>query len=283
MPLFTADTTALLLWLVPLLAITGLIAGLLAGLLGIGGGIVVVPVLYYLFGYLGIDPSVRMHLAVGTSLATIIPTSLRSVRAHIHRGGFEPELFKAWAPAVFAGSIFGTWLATLADFSVLTSVFGIVGMVMALQMGFGNSSWRLGTSLPRGPASLAFPLMIGGLSAMMGIGGGTFSVPALTLFGTPMHRAVGTASGFGLVISIPAAAGFAIGGWNMPGLAAFSLGYVNVPGLLLIVPMTVLAVPLGARLAHTLSQHRLRQLFAIFLGITASRMLWDAIKAAIGA
>ena len=281
--MFTADTTALLLWLVPLLATTGLIAGLLAGLLGVGGGIVVVPVLYYLFSYLGIDPSVRMHLAVGTSLATIIPTSLRSVRAHIHRGGFEPELFKAWAPAVFAGSILGTWLATLADFSVLTSVFGIVGMVMALQMGFGNSSWRLGTSLPRGPASLAFPLMIGSLSAMMGIGGGTFSVPALTLFGTPMHRAVGTASGFGLVISIPAAVGFAIGGWNMPGLAPFSLGYVNVPGLLLIVPMTVLTVPLGARLAHTLSQHRLRQLFGIFLGITASRMLLDAIKAAIGA
>ncbi len=281
--MFTADTTALLLWLVPLLATTGLIAGLLAGLLGVGGGIVVVPVLYYLFSYLGIDPSVRMHLAVGTSLATIIPTSLRSVRAHIHRGGFEPALFKVWAPAVFAGSILGTWLATLADFSVLTSVFGIVGMVMALQMGFGNSSWRLGTSLPRGPASLAFPLMIGSLSAMMGIGGGTFSVPALTLFGTPMHRAVGTASGFGLVISIPAAVGFAIGGWNMPGLAPFSLGYVNVPGLLLIVPMTVLTVPLGARLAHTLSQHRLRQLFGIFLGITASRMLLDAIKAAIGA
>ena len=281
--MFTAETTALLLWLVPLLAATGLIAGVLAGLLGVGGGIVIVPVLYHLFSYLGIDPSVRMHLAVGTSLATIIPTSLRSVRAHMHRGGFEPVLFRAWAPAVFAGSILGTWLATLADFSVLTSVFGIVGMVMALQMGLGNPNWRLGTSLPRGPASLTFPLMIGGLSAMMGIGGGTFSVPALTLFGTPMHRAVGTASGFGLVISIPAAIGFAIGGWNMPGLAAFSLGYVNVLALLLIVPMTLLTVPLGARLAHSLSQHRLRQLFGIFLGITAGRMLWDAIKAAIGA
>ncbi len=281
--MFTAENTALLLWLVPLLAATGLVAGVLAGLLGVGGGIVVVPVLYHLFSYLGIDPSVRMHLAVGTSLATIIPTSIRSVRAHMHRGGFDPELFRAWAPAVFAGSVFGTWLATLADFSVLTSVFGIVGVLVALQMGFGNPDWRLATSLPRGPASLGFPVLIGSISAMMGIGGGTLSVPALTLFGAPMHRAVGTAAGFGLVISIPATIGFAIGGWNMPGLAAFSLGYVNVLGLLLIVPMTLLTVPLGAHLAHILSQHRLRQLFAIFLGITAGRMLWDAIRTAIGA
>ena len=221
--MFAPDTTALLLWLIPLLAATGLVAGTLAGLLGVGGGIVVVPVLYHLFSHLGIDPSVRMHLAVGTSLATIIPTSIRSVRAHMQRGGFEPELFKAWAPAVFAGSVLGTWLATLADFSVLTSVFGIVGLLMALQMGLGNANWRLGTRLPRGPASLGFPVMIGGLSAMMGIGGGTFSVPALTLFGTPIHRAVGTSSGFGLVISIPATIGFAIGGWNAPGLAAFSV------------------------------------------------------------
>ncbi len=280
--MFAPDTTALLLWLIPLLAATGLVAGTLAGLLGVGGGIVVVPVLYHLFSHLGIDPSVRMHLAVGTSLATIIPTSIRSVRAHMQRGGFEPELFKAWAPAVFAGSVLGTWLATLADFSVLTSVFGIVGLLMALQMGLGNANWRLGTRLPRGPASLGFPVMIGGLSAMMGIGGGTFSVPALTLFGTPIHRAVGTSSGFGLVISIPATIGFAIGGWNVPGLATFSVGYVNALGLLLIVPTTLLTVPLGARLAHSLSQHRLRQLFGIFLGITAGRMLWDAISAAVG-
>ena len=280
--MFAPDTTALLLWLIPLLAATGLVAGTLAGLLGVGGGIVVVPVLYHLFSHLGIDPSVRMHLAVGTSLATIIPTSIRSVRAHMQRGGFEPELFKAWAPAVFAGSVLGTWLATLADFSVLTSVFGVVGLLMALQMGLGNANWRLGTRLPRGPASLGFPVMIGGLSAMMGIGGGTFSVPALTLFGTPIHRAVGTSSGFGLVISIPATIGFAIGGWNVPGLATFSVGYVNALGLLLIVPTTLLTVPLGARLAHSLSQHRLRQLFGIFLGITAGRMLWDAISAAVG-
>jgi uncharacterized membrane protein YfcA len=200
----------------------------------------------------------------------------------MQRGGFEPALFRAWAPAVFGGSVAGTWLATLADFSVLTSVFGVVGLLMALQMGFGNADWRLGTTLPRGRASLGFPVMIGGLSAMMGIGGGTFSVPALTLFGTPIHRAVGTSSGFGLVISIPATIGFAIGGWNAPGLAAFSVGYVNALGLLLIVPTTLLTVPLGARLAHSLSQRRLRQLFGVFLGITAGRMLWDAIRAAIG-
>jgi uncharacterized protein len=275
-----ANASEVLLWLIPLLAATGIVGGVLAGLLGVGGGIVVVPVLYYVFGYLGLDPSVRMHAAVGTSLATIIPTSIRSARAHARRDAVDREVFRAWAPAVFLGSALGAWLATLADFAVLTSVFATVGLVVAIQMGLGNPAWRLAARLPGGLPGVLLPVLIGGISAMMGIGGGTLSVPALTLFGTPIHRAVGTSSGFGIVISIPAAVGFALGGWNAAGLPPFSLGYVNLLGLALIVPTTLLAVPLGAHLAHTLSQSMLRRAFGVFLGLTAGRMLYDALTVA---
>lgn len=273
-----ANASEVLLWLVPLLAASGVVAGVLAGLLGVGGGIVVVPVLYYVFGLLGIDPSVRMHAAVGTSLATIIPTSIRSARAHARRDAFDRSIFRAWSPAVFLGAMLGAWLATRADFAILTSIFGVVGLLVAAQMFLGNPGWRLAESVPRGPLAAVVPAFIGSISAMIGIGGGTLSVPALTLCGTPIHRAVGTSSGFGIVISVPAAVGFVIGGWHMAGLPPFSLGYVNALALALIVPTTVLAVPLGAHLAHTLSQVMLRRAFGAFLAVTAGRMLFDAIS-----
>lgn len=276
------DTLDLLIWLVPLLAVTGLAGGTLAGLLGVGGGIVVVPVLYWIFGYLDVDPTVRMHLAVGTSLATIIPTSVRSARAHARRQSFDPVLFRRWAPAMAIGALLGTWLATLASFAALTSVFGVVGLVMAVQMGLGNPAWRLAGTMPGGfSGSGVLPGLIGGLSAMMGIGGGTLSVPAMTLCGTAMHKAVGTSAAFGLVISVPATAGFMLGGWNAVGLPPYSLGYVNGLGLLIIVPTTLLSVPLGVHLAHSLSQNGLRRAFGVFLGLTAGRMLWDAVNAVL--
>lgn len=268
----------LLLWLVPLLAVAGLFAGVLAGLLGVGGGIVVVPVLYHVFGLVGISTDVRMHLAVGTSLAVIVPTSIRSVRAHARRGGFDPLLFRRWWPAMLAGALLGTWLAMQASFQVLTSVFAVVALAMSLQLSLGNPSWRLGSAPPAGVRGSGLPAVIGALSAMMGIGGGTLTVPVLTLFGVPIHRAVGTSSGFGVVISIPAAIGFAAGGWADPSLPRLSLGYISVPGLVLLVPATLLTVPLGARLAHGMSQVALRRAFALFLAVTAGRMLWDVVR-----
>lgn len=273
------NASAALFWLVPLLAVAGIGAGILAGLLGVGGGIVVVPVLYYVFGLLGIDPSVRMHAAVGTSLATIVPTSIRSARAHARRDAFDRGIFRAWSPAVFVGSMLGAWLATEADFAVLTAIFAVVGLVVAVQMFVGNPAWRLAPEVPRGVAGAVIPGLIGGVSAMIGIGGGTLSVPALTLCGTPIHRAVGTSSGFGIVISVPAAVGFALGGWNAVGLPPYSLGYVNLLALALIVPTTLLAVPWGAHLAHTLSQVMLRRAFGLFLALMAGRMLYDAVTA----
>lgn len=266
---------ALLLWLVPLLGVTGLFAGVLAGLLGVGGGIVVVPVLYLLFSYLGIDPEVRMHVAVGTSLATIIPTSIRSVRSHARRDAFDRDIFRSFAPSMFVGALAGTVIATGVNFAVLTGTFGAIALLVSLQMGLGNPTWRLAARLPGRVGAAGLGSLIGGLSAMMGIGGGTLSVPTLTLFGVPIHRAVGTASGFGVVISLPAAIGFAWGGFGEAGLPPGSLGYVNLLGLALIVPTTLLSVPLGVRLAHALDPRGLRRAFAVFLGLTAARMLWD--------
>ncbi len=270
-----ADPQSLLIWLAPLLAATGLVAGVLAGLLGIGGGIVIVPVLYFVFSYLGIDPAVRMHLAVGTSLATIVPTSLRSAYAHHAREAVDARLLWAWGPAILAGAGVGAWGATRLDASVLTALFAVVALLVALHMGLGRQEWRLAQAVPHGPTGWAMAALIGGVSAMMGIGGGALSVPVLTLLGLPIHRAVGTAAAFGVVIAVPAVSGFIIGGLSASGLPLLSVGYVNLLGFALIVPMTVLAAPLGARLAHSLKQSHLRRTFALFLGLTALRMLRD--------
>jgi uncharacterized membrane protein YfcA len=269
------ETISLLMWLVPMLLLAGAVAGVLAGLLGVGGGIVIVPALYHIFSYLGIDPEVRMHLAVGTSLATIIPTSIRSVRAHHERGSFDATLFKGWIPGIVAGVVIGTWIANRANFSELTLVFATVALLVAIYMALGSPEWRLADQLPKNPLNSVIAAVIGSISAMMGIGGGTLSVPILNIFGVPIHRSVGTAAGFGLVIAIPGTIGFIVGGWNNPALPDFSLGFVNWLGFLLIVPATVLTVPTGARLAHSLSQTGLRRAFALFLGLTALRMFSD--------
>ncbi len=272
------DIQQVVFWLVPLLGATGVIAGVLAGLLGVGGGIVIVPVLYHAFSYLGIDAEIRMHLAVGTSFATIIPTSIRSSLAHHRKGSFDISLFRTWAPGIFIGVLFGTWLANRVNFAALTSVFAVVAMCVSLHMGFGKKGLQLGSAPPAGLRSAGLTSFIGMLSAMMGIGGGTLSVPIMTLFGIPIHRAVGTAAGLGLIIAVPGVIGFMIGGIDATGLPPFSIGYVNWLGFALIVPTTVLSVPLGARLAHAMDPQPLRMAFAVFLGITAVRMFWDVFS-----
>ncbi len=275
--MFPAEPAIVLWWLIPLLVVTGLGAGLLAGLLGVGGGIVIVPVLYQIFGFMGIDPQVQMHLAVGTSLATIIATSIRSVIAHYRKNAFDAALFRHWAGAMFVGAMAGTWLANLSDFATLTMIFAVIALLIAVHLGAGNHHWHLRDQVPGGAGAALLPGVIGGLSAMIGIGGGSLSVAALSLFGVPIHRAVGTSAGYGMVIAVPGTVGFIVGGWSVTGLPPYSTGFVNWLAFALIVPMTLLAVPLGARLAHSLSQTLLRKVFAVFLGLGAVRMFWDAL------
>jgi uncharacterized membrane protein YfcA len=272
------ETLSLLYWLVPLLLLAGAIAGLLAGLLGVGGGIVIVPALYHIFSYLDVADEVRMHLAVGTSLATIIPTSIRSVMAHNARGSFDRGLFKQWVPGIILGVLAGTWLANLASFHELTLIFATVALIVAIYMAMGSPDWKLREGLPPNPVNSLVAAVIGAISAMMGIGGGTLSVPTLNLCGVPIHRSVGTAAGFGLVIAVPGTLGFIVGGWNNEMLPPFSLGFVNWLGVLIIIPATILAVPYGAKLAHSLSQTGLKRAFALFLGITSLRMFTDIIN-----
>jgi uncharacterized membrane protein YfcA len=246
---------------------TGLVAGVLAGLFGIGGGIVIVPVLETALGFAGVDPAIRMHVAVGTSLATIIPTSISSARAHHQRQSVDVEIVKRWAIFVLIGALLGAWIASMVHSRVLAMVFASLAFMVAIKMLFFPESRNLTEKVPRGPLVTVIPTAIGCFSSMMGIGGGTFSVMTLTLFNEPIHRAVGTAALFGLVISVPGMLGFAIAGWGDPRIPAASLGYVSLVGFACIAPATVLAAPLGAKLAHV---------FGAFLIVASLRLSFRA-------
>lgn len=252
----------------------GLLAGFVAGLLGVGGGIVVVPALFQVFTMLDVDPAVRMHLAVGTSLATIVPTGLRSALAHHRRGAVDPALLRAWAGPVFVGAVIGSALSGVVAGAVLSGVFAAVALAVAVQMGALGPQTRLADRLPGQPSKSLMGTAIGTVSTMMGIGGGTLSVPLLSLFNYPIREAVGTAAAVGLIIAVPGAAGFALAGWQAPGLPPLSLGYVNLVGFAVVVPATVLAAPWGARTAHSMPPRALRLAFAAFLFATSLRMAY---------
>ncbi len=255
---------------------TGSVAGVLAGLFGIGGGIVIVPVLEAALGFVGVDPAIRMHVAVGTSLATIIPTSVSSARAHHQRKSVDVDIVKRWGIFVLLGALLGAWIASQVHSRVLAMVFATLALLVAIKMGLMPESRNLTEEVPRGPAVAVIPTAIGCFSSMMGIGGGTFSVMTLTLFNEPIHRAVGTAALFGLVISLPATIGFMVAGWGDARVPPASLGYVSLIGFACIAPATVLAAPLGAKIAHAFSGRRLSMLFGAFLVIASIRLFYRA-------
>ncbi len=259
--------------------LTGLVGGILAGLLGVGGGIVIVPMLEFALGFAGVDPAIRMHIAVATSLAIIIPTSISSTRSHLKRHAVDVPLAKQWAAWIFAGALFGTWVASQLHSRILTAIFAGVAFLVALKMIFPMDDRTWTTEVPRGLGIKSVPTLIGFISTMMGIGGGSLSVPTLTHFGEPIHRAVGTAALFGLLIAIPGTLGFMITGFGNPSLPPGNIGYVSLVGLALIAPTTVLAAPLGARLAHAMNKRQLSLLFGVFLLIVAVRMLLRTISA----
>ena len=265
-----------LIWFVAGLIAAGLAAGFVGGLFGIGGGAVIVPALYLVFTALGVDESVRMHVAIGTSLSTIIATSWRSLAAHSKAGAVDFEVLKTWAPWIAFGALVGAGAAGLANAAVLLGVFGVGLLLVAAQMGLARSDWQAFSNLPRGGVRAAIASGIGALSAMMGIGGGAFGVAVMTLCGRPIHRAVATASGFGAAIALPATLGYIITGWAREGLPPWSLGFVSVPGFVFLAILTAITAPLGARLAHTLPQLALKRAFAIVLTLIALNMLREA-------
>ena len=260
------------------LLIAGVVSGLVAGMLGVGGGIVVVPVMYHVLAAMNVPEDLRMHVAVGTSLATIIPTSISSLRAHAKKGAVDWELLKRWVWPMLAGVVVGSVLAGSVRGQTLALIFGLVALPIAAQFGFGKETWRLADRLPGGVGGMALQFGIGGISTMMGIGGGALGVTSMTLCGVPIHRAVGTASVFGAIVSIPGTIGAAIAGFGVAGLPPYSLGYATLLGFLLIAPVAFFTAPAGAAIAHMADRTRLRKMFALFIAITAAKMLWDAMR-----
>ncbi|WP_395174698.1 sulfite exporter TauE/SafE family protein [Roseibium alexandrii] len=256
---------------------TGLVAGIIAGLLGVGGGIVIVPVLYYMFTALKIDPAILMHVAVGTSLATILATGTSSARAHYNRGSVDIDLLKRWWWAIAIGVISGAMIAGNMSGGALTLVFGVVALLVSANMLLRKEDSALADKLPGSPIKELLGFLIGGISVMMGIGGGTLGVPTLTLFNYPIRKAVGTAAAIGLIIAVPGTLMSIFFGWGAEGLPPLSLGYVNLIGFFLIIPASTFAAPLGAKIAHAIDPSKLKLIFALFLGFTGLRMIYDVM------
>ncbi len=251
----------------------GLATGLLAGMLGIGGGGILVPVLYELFGALGTDEAIRMHLAVGTSLAVIIPTSLRSFAGHRARGAVDMDLLRSMALPVIAGVCLGAVLARYSNDAVLKGVWVVAATLMSLRLYLGRLGGQLGDAIPGNPFRALYGGFVGLVSTLMSIGGGAFITTMMTVYGRPIQNAVATSSGFGPIIAIPGTIGFIWAGWAVAGRPPGSIGYVSLLGALLIIPASVLAAPLGVRIAHGLSRRKLELAFATFLMLVAVRFL----------
>jgi len=259
------------------LAATGIFAGLLAGLLGVGGGIVIVPVLFFLFQSFGVSAASAMLLATATSLATMIPTSLSSIRSHRRKGNVDVGLLQRWSPFIVAGVLTGSWFVTRINGIWLTLLFGVIALLSALNMLFRTGKSALFPQLPGAFAQRLMGSSIGFFSSMVGIGGGTISVPLLTLYNYPAHKAVGTASAIGLLIAIPGALTLLVLG-NRPNDAPVgTVGLVNLLAFCCIVPLTVLFAPVGAALAAKLDATKLKKIFAIVLLCTGIRMLGQLI------
>jgi uncharacterized protein len=258
--------------------VAGAVAGLLAGLLGIGGAAIIVPVLYELFRLLGVPDEVRMQLCVGTSLAFIVPTSIRSYLAHRARGAVRDDVLRLWAAPIVIGVLIGAVLAYFAPGAVFKIVFVIGGGFISAKLLLGREHWRLGHELPGKATTIAIGFLIGLFSSLMGVGGGAFGTMFLTLYGLSIHAAIATTSGLGVLISIPGAIGYMIAGWPQQALLPpFSVGYVSFLALVLFVPASVFAAPYGARLSHRLSRRTLEVAFGVFLLLVSIRFLISLI------
>lgn len=262
--------------LILMLAI-GAFAGVVAGLLGVGGGIVLVPAFFYAFSALGYDSPQLMQICLATSLATIVVTSIRSVHSHNKKGAVDWSILRSWGPGIAFGAIVGMIATTGLKSIVLTGIFGVLGLIVGLYLAFGREHWRLGDGMPGGAKRAVTSGTLGFLSVLMGIGGGSFGVPLMTLFNVPIHRAVATAAGFGLVIAVPAVIGFLLTGTAPEGRPPFTVGQVNVVAFVIIISMTLLTTPLGVRLAHAMDPKPLKRAFAVFIMVAALNMLRKAL------
>lgn len=260
--------------LLPMFAVLlmiGAVAGVVGGLLGVGGGLVLVPAFFYAFEHLGYAGDQLMQVCVATSMATIVITSLRSVSSHNKKGAVDWEVLKTWGPALVIAAAVGTFVAGKVSSTTLQAVFAVLAGIAGLWLALGRDSWRLGQAMPGQPMRSLLAGAVGFFSAMMGIGGGTFGVPLMTLYNMPIHRAVATASGFGVLIAVPSVLGFLL--LPVEDAPPYTVGAVNLPAFLVVIGTTLLTTPLGVRLAHAMNPKPLKRAFAVFLTLVALNML----------
>ena len=245
------------------MAAAGGVTGILAGLFGIGGGAVLVPILVEFLNYQGVAITVQAHIAVGTSLAIIIPTSIRSFRAHQKRGAPDEELLRNWLILTPLGVVVASFIVAFASGEALKIIFAVVAMLIAFKMLFNRASWNLGSDLPAQPVKGAVGFTIGFISTFMGIGGGNLNNAFMTSYQRPIHQAV--------LIAVPGTLSYIVNGWGNPLLPPFSLGYVNLLAFSLIMPISMLIAPLGVKFAHRLSKRQMEVAFGVFLIVVSVR------------
>ncbi|MFK7938097.1 MAG: sulfite exporter TauE/SafE family protein [Roseovarius sp.] len=269
--------TMLLIQMLILLLVIGAFAGVLAGLLGVGGGIVLVPAFFYAFQTLGYGGPQLMQVCLATSLATIIVTSVRSVLSHNKKGAVDWDILRTWAPGIVIGAVIGVTVASNLSSTVLQAVFGVLGITVGLYMGLGRAEWRLGQFMPTGATRAVMSPGLGFLSVMMGIGGGSFGVPLMSLYNTPIHRAVATAAGFGVLIAVPSVMGFLLLSLDPATKPPLTIGAVNLVAFCVVIAMTLITTPYGVKLAHAMDPKPLKRVFAVFLTLVALNMLRKAL------
>ena len=269
-----------------LLVAVGVLSGFLAGVFGIGGGAILVPVFYECFRLAAVPLEVRMPLCVGTSLAIIIPTSISSYRAHQARGAIDKEILRSWWLAILIGVLAGSMIARYAPERLFKVVFVMVAYLAAIRLLLARESWKFGDDLPKGPLMRFFGLCVGLLATLMGVGGGLFANLLMTFYGRPIHQGVATSSAIAVLVSIPGAIGYVYAGWpiaaHYPDVLAlqfpFAVGYVSLIGAVLVMPTSLLTAPLGVRVAHAMSKKTLERSYGAYLLIVGTRFaisLWS--------
>jgi uncharacterized membrane protein YfcA len=257
---------------------SGVVTGLLAGLFGIGGGAVIVPVLYEVFRIFGVPDEVRMQLCVGTSLAIIVPTNIRSYLAHRAKGAVDHQVVKIWVPPALAGIVIGSVVAAFAPSAVFRLAFVVMAGVIAFKLLFGRDSWRVSDDFPGQPTMSAFGLLVGLSSSLMGVSGGSVANMIQTLYGRSIHQAVATSAALGVPLSIAGTLGYMLAGLpHQALLPPLSIGFVSLIGVVLMAPVSSLVAPYGAQLAHALPRRKLEIGFAIFLLVVCVRFLASLI------
>ncbi len=258
--------------IVALLATLGCCTGFLAGLLGIGGGLVLTPFLTMILAGTVVPENVAVHVAIATSLATIVFTSASSVRAHAHRGAVLWNIVLAGAPGILLGSILGAQITGYLSNFAISLVFGAFVMFSALRMFFGKNS-KATRELPNNFGIAVAGTAVGGISSLVGAGGGFISVPLMSACNVPIHKAVGTSAALGFPIAFAGSIGYILSGWNLPGMPEYCLGYLYLPALFSVAACSVMTAPLGARVAHSINTKPLKRIFASLLFVLSGYML----------